>query len=310
MIVTVTINPAIDKTARVERLIPGGLNRLSDLRWDAGGKGINVSRTIAALGGTSTATGFLAGQTGAAIQNVLETIPGIVPDFVRIPGQTRTNLKLVEPDGTLTELNEQGPSATPEGMTALTAKLQQFCVPGNVLVLSGSVCPGVPEDIYAELTQMAHSGGAKVLVDADGALLARAVEAKPDMIKPNQFELCRLFGTDDTSVDSLITMGQTLLEKGIGGVCISRGAQGALMVTDDGVYRWQGASIPVQSSVGAGDAMVAALCMGMDSGMTAEACFRLACAAGTAACTTAGTTPPDGEAVQELASRIALEMKE
>lgn len=307
MIITVTMNPAIDKTARVERLTLRGLNRLSDVRWDIGGKGINVSKTLNALGTGSIATGFLAGQTGAAIRAELECIPDVTADFIEIPGQTRTNLKLVEPDGSLTELNEQGPAVLEDALTQLKEKLGHFARPGNLFVLSGSVGPGVPTDFYATVTDIAHAGGAKVLLDADGTLFARGLETKPDIIKPNEWELCRLFGCDDTSEDGLIAMGRELNRRGVETVCISRGAKGALLVRENQICRFGGLPVPVRSAVGAGDAMVAALAMGFETGLSPQDGFRLACAAGAAACMTEGTTPPDMKIVKTLEARVLLD---
>lgn len=139
----------MDKTAEIDRLCPRALNRLDGVVSDVGGKGINVSKTIAALGRQSVACGFLAGQTGQSIRQTLLDWPGggIRPDFLTVPGETRTNLKLVEPGGELTELNERGPHISQESLDALTAKLEGYAAPGTLFVLAGSVGPGVPPGI-------------------------------------------------------------------------------------------------------------------------------------------------------------------
>lgn len=307
MIVTITLNPAIDKTASIPALYPRALNRLRGVLWDVGGKGLNVSKTIAALGGSSTAIGFLAGEAGHSIQRVLENTRGITPDLLFIRGETRTNLKLVEPDGSLTELNEQGPAASEKDLAALVQKIGSYAAPGNIFVLSGSAGPGVPEDFYRRLVDTIHAGGAKVVLDADGPLLSNALEAAPDVVKPNEYELCQLFGRASATTDELAEMGRELNARGIGLACISRGAQGAVFAHGGQVCFAPGLHVEASSSVGAGDAMAAAIAYSMDQRFPLERCMRLALAAGAAACTTPGTRPPDSSAVQALEQQVRLE---
>lgn len=219
MIVTLTLNPAIDKTARIDALCPRGLNRLGQVERDVGGKGVNVSKMLAALGQDSIACGFAAGQAGRTVVETLRAWPGghITPDFVALPGETRTNLKLVEPDGALTELNEPGPAAGPEHIRALSRTLLDHAGPDVLFVLAGSAGPGVPPDIYRDLTRALHAAGAKVLADADGPLFARAVQAAPDVVKPNAFELCQYFGVETTDdAAQLADMGRALTRQGGG----------------------------------------------------------------------------------------------
>lgn len=309
MIVTVTVNPAMDKTAEIDRLCPRALNRLDGVVSDVGGKGINVSKTIAALGRQSVACGFLAGQTGQSIRQTLLDWPGggIRPDFLTVPGETRTNLKLVEPGGELTELNERGPHISRESLDALTAKLEGYAAPGTLFVLAGSVGPGVPPEFYRDLTLRLKQKGARVFVDADGPLFAHALEAVPDIIKPNAFELTQYFGLDHTPDEKeLIGLGRTLAGRGVGLVCISRGGQGACFIQGDRVWNAPVIQVAVRSTVGAGDAMVAAIACGMDEGLPMEDCLRLAMAVSAGAVTTRGTCPPDLETVHALEARVRL----
>lgn len=308
MIVTLTMNPALDKTARLDRLIPHRLNRLPEVLWDIGGKGVNVSRTVAALGGKSIACGLAAGQTGAGILRALDELEGVEQDFLTLAqGETRTNLKIVEPDGGLTELNEAGPAATDRDLEQLTEKLMGHAGPGVLFVLAGSVGPGVPTDFYAGLIGRLHERGARVFADADGALLAQAIQAGPDIIKPNAFELSQYFGLDHIATDAeLIQLGHTLVEQGIGAVCISMGSAGACLVTGEGAWRAPALPVPVASSVGAGDAMVGAISFALDEGRTMEDSFRLAVAASSAAVTTPGTNPPAREMVDRLLPQVQL----
>ena len=214
MIVTVTMNPAIDKTALVEHFVLRGLNRLQSVKSDAGGKGINVSKTIHALGGTSLATGFLGGQSGRIIAEALNELG--IEMIVYIEGETRTNLKVTEPDGSLTELNEIGPQPGSEAIEALMEKLEKQATPGVTFVLGGSIPRGVPTDIYRRIIEAVQPKGAKVFLDADGPLFAEALQANPDYIKPNRFELEQYFKLDHEATEAdLIELSNRLLSTGV-----------------------------------------------------------------------------------------------
>ena len=199
MIVTVTMNPAIDKTVDIDALERGGLNRIHHVELDAGGKGINVSKTIHELGGTSLATGFIAGNAGKIIRNVMEEWQ-IENDFIEVSGETRTNTKVFESSGELTELNEPGPVVEEKDIKALLEKLLGYAGEDTLFVLAGSVPQGVSKDIYREITNLVHQKGAKVLLDADGELFTNALDAAPDIIKPNRAELEQYAGMDYLSL--------------------------------------------------------------------------------------------------------------
>lgn len=188
MIITVTMNPAIDKTVYVDKLCEGGLNRVKEAREDAGGKGINVSKTIRSLGGNSLATGFLGGMTGWKISSFLDT-QHISHEFVQVSQTTRTNLKVVDEDGVVTEINEPGPEIEESECKALLSLLKKSLKVGDYLVISGSLPKGASASIYEELITLCHEKGAFAFVDADGDNLVRAVQSHPDIIKPNQNEL-------------------------------------------------------------------------------------------------------------------------
>ncbi|MDF2943367.1 MAG: 1-phosphofructokinase [Herbinix sp.] len=306
MIITVTMNPAIDKTVDLERLERGGLNRLKRVIVDAGGKGINVSKTIKELGGETIATGFVGGSGGVLIKNVLME-QGIQSDFIEIKNEVRTNLKVVEADGYVTELNEPGPIVTEEEIELLTTKLLSYANEDALFILAGSIPNGVSKNIYRILTQRIKEKGAKVFVDADGELFINALDASPDIIKPNRHELEEYFHKDYRVDEAeLITMGQKLLEKGIGMVAISLGQMGALFLTKDKVLKCPGIKVEAHSTVGAGDAMVAALSYGLNQGLTLEECAKLGIATSAGAVTTMGTKPPKRELVDELLQKVKV----
>ena len=167
MVVTVSMNPAIDKTVEIPCLQPGGLNRITRVEYDAGGKGINVSKTIRELGGESIAAGFLGGNAGKMIENVLNE-KQIRHDFIWVEGETRTNTKVFEINGAVTELNEPGPVIIPEQIEGLLEKLSGYADKNTLFILAGSIPNSVDKDIYARIIRLVHKKGAKVLMDADG----------------------------------------------------------------------------------------------------------------------------------------------
>lgn len=309
MLITLTLNPAVDVTARLDALRPHALNRLGEVRRDYGGKGVNVSRAVAALGGRSLACGLAAGAGGRALAATLEK-QGIGCELVPLPGEMRTNLKLVEPDGALTELNEPGPAVPAAALEALCQKLEGHAAPGVWFVLAGSAGPGVPTDVYAVLTRRLKAKGARVLLDADGPLLGAALAAPvlPDILKPNLHELAGAFGAPEEAADParIAFWARTLRQNGAGAVCVSLGAGGAAYFGKTGEWFAPALPVKVQSTVGAGDTMAAALALGAERGLPEKDAFRLAMAAAAAACQCPGTQPPRA-AVDDLLDRVRLE---
>lgn len=260
-------------------------------------------------GGRAWPAAFWPDRRGRASVRRCWTGPGggIRPDFLTVPGETRTNLKLVEPGGELTELNDRGPHISQESLDALTAKLKAMPLPVRCLCWRAAWGPACRPEFYRDLTLRLKQKGAKVFVDADGPLFAHALEAVPDIIKPNAFELTQYFGLDHTPDEKeLIGLGRTLAGRGVGLVCISRGGQGACFIQGDRVWNAPVIQVAVRSTVGAGDAMVAAIACGVDEGLPMEDCLRLAMAVSAGAVTTRGTCPPDLETVHALEARVRL----
>lgn len=307
MIVTVTMNPAIDKTVEIDRLLPGGLNRIQKVEYDAGGKGINVSKTICELGGESVATGFLGGNAGKTIENVLNE-RGIRHDFIWVQGETRTNTKVFEQDGSVTELNEPGPVITEEQVKELFDKLAALAGVETLFVLSGSIPKGIDKNIYAEITRLVHEKGAQVLMDADGELFCRALEAGPDMIKPNRVELEEYENIEESaSRQKLAGIAKKLACKGIHTVAVSMGKEGALFVKEGYEAFCPALKVKAHSTVGAGDAMVAALAYAWDHKLDDEQTVKLCMAASAGAVTTIGTKPPSRQVVDTLIEQVMIE---
>ena len=307
MIITVTMNPAIDKTVTIDRLCPGGLNRIKEVEYDAGGKGINVSKTIKALGGESIATGFLGGNTGKNIEMILDE-NGICHDFVWVNGETRTNTKIVEENGSVTELNEPGPVIGEEQLKALMDKLEAYADENALFILAGSIPSGVDKQIYADIIRLVHAKGAKVLLDADGDLFRNSLDAVPDMIKPNRVELEEYAGIDYRSSDEeILNLARELLGRGIDTVAVSMGKSGAMLIRNGFEVKCPALAVKAHSTVGAGDAMVAALAYSYDQKLGHEETARLCMATSAGAVTTVGTKPPKKEVVEELKKQVIIE---
>lgn len=307
MIVTVTMNPAIDKTIEIDRLNRGNLNRIEKIEYDAGGKGINVSKTIHELGGESIATGFLGGNAGRVIEEILDS-RGIKHDFVWVDGETRTNTKVCEQDGTVTELNEKGPEVTPEQLTNLLEKLDDLADDNVLFILAGSIPGNMEKDIYARIIERVHKKGAKVLLDADGELFRKGLEQKPDMIKPNQWEIEELQGfSHGVSDKKLINVAEKMQTEGIDTVVISLGKNGALFVCGSYVAKGMPLKVDVHSTVGAGDAMVAAMAYSFEKKIEPRETARLCMAVSAGAVMTVGTKPPEKQLVKQLMKRVILE---
>lgn len=311
MIITVTMNPAIDKTVELDKFKHKELNRLQNVVIDAGGKGINVSKTIKELGGTTVATGFLGGSGGVIIQKVLDE-QNIKSDFVFVDGETRTNMKVVEPGGILTELNEPGPIITKEDITKLLEKLESYANDKALFVLAGSVPKGIDKTIYKTIIETVKKKGAKVFLDADGEFFVNGIEAYPDIIKPNKFELEQYFKFEkDANEEDLISMGKRLQkEKHIKTIAISLGKDGAIFILEDRIIRTPGLKVEAHSTVGAGDAMVAALSYGIHQNMDIEECIKLGVATSAGAVITIGTKPPTKEIVEKLKKEVEIINKE
>lgn len=306
MIYTVTLNPALDKTVRVEGFAVGAVNRITGLRTDPGGKGINVSKVIAALGGDSVAMGLLGGHTGRQIAAALEAA-GLHCCFMQTPGETRTNLKIVDPaNHTNTDVNEPGAPVQPQAMQALLDELIGAVHDGDIVVLSGSLPHGAPADTYRRWAERCRTAGARVFLDADGAPLAEGLKAAPYLVKPNDAELSRLLGRELTALDELAGAARTLLDGGVQRAVISLGARGALYAAPGEMLYAEGLKVPVGSTVGAGDSVVAALAWAEEQGLPWAEAARLSAATGAANVMCSGTQAADAAAVRELLPRVQL----
>lgn len=304
MIFTVTLNPAIDKTAIVDDFVLGGVNQLKGCIVDAGGKGINVSKTLRVLNKPNMAIGFIGGSSGEQIRQELQK-KMIMSDFVTVQGETRCNLKVNSVFG-MTEFNEPGPKIRPEELAQLLVRLEQHAKPNHLFILSGSVPEGISEDIYKQLTEMLHRKGCRVFLDTNGDLLRIGMEARPEYLKPNLRELLALyhqkndFESNEALIEWVKERAKELQRNGAKLVAVSLGELGAVFTDGLDTIHAPAKDVSVLSPVGAGDAMTAAIAYGVDSGMYFRDIVRYAMAVSAGACMTEGTKPPSKEDIVKL----------
>ena len=275
-VVTVTPNPALDQTVCVENLVLGEVNLAASLEFNAGGKGVNVAGCLADYGIETIATGLLGSDDSAAFEAMFAE-KRIVDRFVRIAGRPRINVKLVDTARhETTDINLATSLPSAEDVAALQQRIVELAVPGRWFVLAGSLPPGVDVSFYRSVTRVLHAVGARVALDTSGAPLADALAATdaaelPDLIKPNRAELEAALGLSFVDEDALVHAACGLVERGIAHVVVSLGERGALGVTrasnaaaPDAAPAYEGwhaapLRVPVASTVGAGDALVAGL---------------------------------------------------
>jgi 1-phosphofructokinase len=289
MIITVTLNPALDKTIEIDEFKIDSVNRIVSTRVDAGGKGINVSKVIKELQYKSLALGFLGGSSGGQIKNYLDDL-NIDNEFLLVKGETRTNLKIIDKvNKTHTDINENGPSLGKQDITNIKEKIMQHCKEDSLVVLSGSVPNEVSTSIYGEIIKDVKNKGGKVILDAEGELLMEGIKAGPYMVKPNIDELEKAFGISINNEEKIIETAKKILEYGVKYVVISLGSEGSIFISNDTVAKVKGIKVQVKSTVGAGDSMVAALAVATEKDYTLEEAIKLACATSTANVMTEGT---------------------
>ena len=307
MIYTVTLNPALDKTVEIPSLTVDAVNRITTMRTDPGGKGINVSKVISKLGGKSIAAGILGGDTGRAILSALEDM-GLATCFHFVDGETRTNMKIIDPvSRTNTDINEPGVTVSEEILDKLLSVLTDKVVEGDIVVISGSMPKGSPKDTYYTWTKAFSAKGAKVILDADGDLLRAGLKASPYLIKPNNHELSALVGRTLKTPEELAETSRELMkEYSIAKIVVSMGGDGALYVAPDETIYAEGLRVPVGSTVGAGDSVVAALAAAEESGMSLEdtVCLSTACGAANVMCS--GTQAAEYEVIKSLIPRVVF----
>ena len=297
-IATITLNPAIDQTVRVDNLETDAVNRGQSMQFDAGGKGVNVASFLTDYGFDVAVTGFL-GEENPRLFEQLFAQKKIEDQFVRIPGRTRTNVKIVdETKQETTDINMKGATPPSEAVYQLAEKIEQLADTCDWFVLAGNLPPNVPDTINATLISHIKSLGKNVVLDSSRAALREGVLAGPTIVKPNIHELEDLVGHELVGETAVITAARQLLEYGTELVVVSMGAEGALFVDAHQVIQALPPKVTVKSTVGAGDAMVSGVVAGCIEQLPLADVARLATAFSVTAVTRVGAHIPSKQLLQ------------
>jgi 1-phosphofructokinase len=288
MIVTVTPNPSLDRTLEVDELRRGEIVRAYADRSDPGGKGVNVSRALVANGYASRAVLPLGGSDGDLLASLLKGL-GIEVAALPIADEIRSNVTVVEPDGTVTKLNAPGPRLSDDEVEALVEHAVAAADGAGWVVASGSLPPGTPADLHARLVEAVRRVGAKVAVDTSGVALERVLPAGPELLKPNEEELKQVTGVTPETLGDVVLAANELRVKGVATVLVSLGPSGAVLVDDGEPLHAESDVVVPRSTVGAGDALLAGF---LAAGGTGAEALTEGVVWGAAACALPGTVVP------------------
>jgi len=295
---TVTLNPAFDLTIPLPRLERGEVNRARGAELRPAGKGVNVSVMLSVLGEPSRATGLLGAADCAAFEEFLRPL-GIIGDFEPVPGHCRINVKLVETEaGEVTDINSPGPMVAAGSLAALKQRMGHA---PELMVLAGSLPPGLEAGAWAELVRHLSGAGRRVLLDTSGPAFAAALEVKPYLVKPNRAELAEMLGRSLPDRAAVVAAAREVQQRGVSHVVVSAGGEGALFALPQAMLWVRPPAVPLTTTVGAGDALVAGLAAGLARGLDAEALARLA----TGCAAAAVSRPPQGLPTAAEIARLA-----
>jgi 6-phosphofructokinase 2 len=288
MVYTITLNPALDRTLWVEKIQPDDSNRIEREERYAGGKGIDVSKVLTTFGVNNMALGFIGGFAGEEVEGRLLN-EGISCDFIRISGETRTNIVVNDmSDRSQTVYGASGPEIKPYELMQIIHKVEKLEKP-DIVVISGSLPPGIHPEIYRKLVTIARNKGARVILDTDGDALKVGVKGLPEVIKPNIHELSRLVGTELKGIDEITRAALKVHKQGVKIVLVSMGAKGILLMSKNKRYLVSPPKVKVKNTIGAGDSAVAGFVYGLVKGKSLREALIYSVAAGTATTLRPGT---------------------
>ena len=283
MILTVTLNAAIDKRYVVEEVRTGEVNRVKECVYTPGGKGLNVSKPAAIYGAEVTATGFVGGHAGHYIEDALEPF-GIKSAFYHMEAESRSCINIWDEKNQLqTEFLEPGFTVTEADFERFLEHFQGLAADADVVTISGSVPKGLDGTAYQRMVKLVREAGRPVILDTSGKLLEQGIKAAPTMIKPNLDEIRMLTGKDCTDLEEIIEAAKVLHGRGIRIVTVSLGGDGAVVVSDEGAYRARVPRIHAVNTVGCGDSMTAGFALGLSEGLCVKKTLRKASAVSAAA---------------------------
>lgn len=307
MIVTLTPNPSIDRTVAVPSLGHGEVNRATSSRIDPGGKGVNVSRALAANGVSTVAVLPIGGPEGHLMSELLAEA-GVRHDGVPVAGNLRMNIAVVEPDGTTTKVNEPGPTLDAGDIEGLLAAVERYAGSAGWVVGCGSLPPGAENALLADVVRRARGFGAKVAIDSSGAPMHEAVAARPDLIKPNHEELEELVGRALPTLGDVVDAARGLVADGIATVVVSLGGDGAVLVDADTVVHGIASIAKPLSTVGAGDCLLAGVLAVLAAGGDGPAALESGVRWGAAAVTLPGSDVPGPRVLHGIPVTMTTEL--
>ncbi|MGE6632261.1 1-phosphofructokinase [Bacillus sp. NPDC077027] len=302
MIYTCTLNPAIDLYIAVKEMRANTVNRTEDEDYQPNGKGVNVSIMLKKYGFDSTALGFIAGFSGSYIEQSLKDL-AIHTDFIPVNGITRINVFINTTEEY--KLVNQGPAIKEDVLQAFRQKINAIPADG-ILIMSGSLPRGVPTSIFAEVAAICHNNNVKFILDTSSEAVLDTLAYKPYLLKPNEEEIAAFFGkTHPLSEKELIHSGQKLVQMGAKQVLISRGEQGAMLITAQSVLKGNAPSGTVVNTACSGDAMLAAFISKQLEGENAENCLRYGIATGASTAFSKGLS--DLKDIKQLINQIHID---
>lgn len=304
MITTVCLKPCIDKTITVDGVKLGQYNKIVDTRTDISGKGVNVAVVLNRLGVETRCVGINYNENGKMLTDWLEK-EDVDYSFVYAGGLIRTNIKVIDiSNGSMTEYNESGSLITEDKRQEFLDLYKTFCSGNELVCLSGSLPVGCEDTFYRDLIAMAPC---RCVLDCSGESFLRGLEAKPYMVKPNDYELSLYAGKTLTTKEECLRVALDIVDSGVAVVCVSLGGNGAIITNGAESYYAPPVRVRVQSTVGAGDSMVAGICKGIVQGEYLRDSFAFGVAAATACVLTEGTEPLKPAEYTNMLARVEIE---
>lgn len=307
MILTLTLNPCIDKTIYLDQLEVGSYNRVKSTREDLAGKGLNVSIVLNNLGEDTLCTGFNFKSNCHLLNHLLDS-HHVKHEFVLSEGAIRTNVKLFDLScQVMTEVNEAGPFVPETSTEQLLEYIENALSHTDILVMSGSIPPGVPTDIYQRLIRTANQKQVKTVLDAAGEPLFLGLKEKPYLIKPNTLEFEQAFQKEIESGMDMLEIAQQVVNNGIPYLCLSMGADGAMLIDKEHAYRAKALPLVPKGLTGAGDSMVAGMCYAIQKELGSEDILRYAMASAGGSIRQEGTLLATQKDIEELLPLVEIE---
>jgi 6-phosphofructokinase 2 len=306
MIATVTLNPSLDRTITVAGLVIDETNRWTSTRLYAGGKGIDVSRAVHEMGGKTIAYGFVGGVAGRAVEILLDE-EGVPFSFTPIEQETRTNFIISDTkSGQQTRIDAPGPRISKKELERFHRKMGRISPKPDLMVVGGSIPPGLPTGIYYDIITEARGFGVRCILDSEGKWLEEGVKAKPYLVMANLREAQMLLKEELSDEQAIISAALGLVQMGIEIAVISRGEDGIIAATKGKIFKAIPPTVKVRSAVGAGDCAKAGMALKIASGEPLIEAFRLAAAMGAACVLTPGTELCHGADIEELLPQIKV----